>query len=381
MPAQVVVLGAGVGGLLTANLLARRLRPDSAKVTLIDGTGVHVYQPGFLYVALDRANGRWLSRDVRSLLSTSVDLVIDEAVKIDAGAGKVELAHGSPIAYDYLVVATGAELDYDAVPGLRQATQGFYSLVDAERLREELRRFHGGTIVVGVAGMPYKCPPAPVEFVLLLDEYLRRRGLRERTTLRFLSPLGRAFTIESASRLVEPIFERQGIELHTFVNIEGIDLAAHLLTSMEGETFDYDLAILVPPHKGADVVSASGMGDAGGWLQVDKETLRVLGHDNVFAIGDATNLPISKSGSTAHFEAPVVVEQIVAVLEHREPREAKARYGGRVACFLETGGRKATVLLFNYERPPRPPRPSIMWHFAKWAFNRAYWWTVPRGRF
>src|SRR6266545_2948246 len=178
MPARIVVLGGGVGGTLAANLLARRLGGD-ARVTVVDPTGMHVYQPGFLYAALGKANGRCL-------------------------------------AWDYLVLATGARLLPDQVPGLVEGAHEFYSLEGALRLREALRRFGGGRVLVGVAGIPYKCPPAPVEFTLMLDQYLRQGGVRDRSQVTLLSPLNRAFTIESASKLVQPIMERRGIGLETF---------------------------------------------------------------------------------------------------------------------------------------------------------------------
>lgn len=146
------------------------------------------------------------------------------------------------------------------------------------------------------------------------------------------------------------------------------------------ETFEFDLAVLVPPHVGSTVVRDSGLGDSGGWLPTDPATLQLKGSERVFAIGDATDLPISKSGSTAHFEAPIVVEQIVAAIEMRAPNPAKSRYRGKVTCFLKTGRRQATILVFDYEHPPKPPRPSFIWHVAKWLFNRVYWLTVPRGR-
>lgn len=380
MPADIVVLGGGVGGALTANLLSKRLRSGSARIRVLDETGVHVYQPGFLYVALDKANAGWLSRDLRSLLRDDVELLIDRAVRIDIENGAVHLEREGALRYDFLVVTTGAQPDWDAVPGLRQATHNFYSLIGAERLREALRTFDGGSLVVGVAGMPYKCPPAPVEFAFMVDDYLRKRKVRDRTRIRFLSPINRAFTIESASKLVQPLMEKRGIELETFVNVETVDPDKQQLTSLEGETFDFDLAVLVPPHVGATVVRDSGLGDPGGWLPTDPATLQLKGSDRVFAIGDATDLPISKSGSTAHFEAPVVVEQVVATLEGRAPNPAKSRYRGKVTCFLETGRRQATILVFDYEHPPKPPRPSFIWHVAKWLFNRVYWVTVPRGR-
>jgi sulfide:quinone oxidoreductase len=231
--------------------------------------------------------------------------------------------------------------------------------------------------VVGIAGIPYKCPPAPIEFVLMLDEYLRQRGIRQGTELTFLSPVNRAFSIESASTLIQPLMERRGIWLRTFFNVEEVDPSAGVVTSLEGEKAEYDLLVLVPPHRGQDVVEASGLADPGGWVQIDKHTLQQSRHPRIFAIGDATNLPISKSGSTAHFEAPVVASRIVWGVAGNDPKPA---YTGRVMCFLETGGGKATTLRFDYDHPPMPPQPSRRWHAAKWLFNRLYWTTVPKGR-
>jgi sulfide:quinone oxidoreductase len=375
MPARVVVLGGGVGGTLAANLLDKELRGDAA-VTVVDGTGMHVYQPGFLYVALGQANALWLARDERTLLRKNVQLVIEQATKVDPENQTVALAHGGTLPYDYLVLATGSRLDRDAVPGYGDS-HDFYSLEGALRLREELRRFKGGRILVGVAGIPYKCPPAPVEFVLMLEEYLRKRGLREKSSVTLLSPLNRAFTIESASKLIQPIFARRGIELSTFFNVETVDTAKHTVSSLEGETAEYDLLVLVPPHRGAAVIDASALGDAGGWVPTDRDTLQHKTFERIFAIGDATDLPISKSGSTAHFEAPVVASRVASFIRGTAP---KLSYGGRVMCFLETGGGRATSLRFDYTHPPVPPKPSRVWHWAKWIFNRAYWVTVPQGR-
>jgi sulfide:quinone oxidoreductase len=211
----------------------------------------------------------------------------------------------------------------------------------------------------------------------MVDGYLRRHGLRDDSEIELLSPLNRAFTIESASNLIQPIMERRGIGLTTFFNVEAVDPAAHVVESLEGEKQEYDLLVLVPPHEGAEVVKRSDLGDPSGWLPTDRATLNVGGYDNVFALGDATDLPISKSGSTAHFEAPVIASRIASLVQGTAP---KTNYGGRVMCFLETGDGKATSLRFDYEHPPVPPQPNRAWHVAKWLFNRLYWETVPQGR-
>ena len=171
--------------------------------------------------------------------------------------------------------------------------------------------------------------------------------------------------------------ERRDIRLETFFNVEEVDPSSGTVLSLEGDKAEYDLLVLVPPHRGQQVIEDSGLADAGGWVPTDRTTLQHLEHDRVFALGDATNLPISKSGSTAHFEAPVVASRIASLVRGTAP---KANYGGRVMCFLETGGGKATALRFDYEHPPVPPKPGRIWHWAKWMFNRLYWETVPQGR-
>jgi sulfide:quinone oxidoreductase len=274
MPARVVVLGGGVGGTLAANLLAKELGADS-RVTVVDPTGMHVYQPGYLYLALGQANGRWLVRDERTLLRKDVELVVEKAIRVHPDAGTVQLERGGSIDWDYLVISTGARLVSDQVPGLSEGSYEFYSLDGAQRLREALRRFTGGRILLGIAGIPYKCPPAPVEFVFMLEEHLRKRGIRERSEITLLSPLNRAFTIESASKVIQPIMEERGINLTTFFNVESVDPSAHVVSSLEGEKEEYDLLVLVPPHRGQSVVMDSHLGDASGWLPTDRTTLQV----------------------------------------------------------------------------------------------------------
>lgn len=379
MPAEILVVGGGVAGVHTANTLARRLSPTEATIRVIDSHGVHAYQPAFTKLALDRSDSSRLVRDVRRLLHRRVDLVIDAATRLDPVAGKLHLRREAAMAYDYLVVATGARPDREAVPGLAEGAYDFYSLPGAERLREALRRFEGGDLILGVAGTPYKCPPTPVEFALLLEQALHRRGLRNRSRLKYLSPVDGLFPIEAASRRVEPLLEKRGIALHRFVNIEEVDPEERQIHSLEGETFAFDLAVLVPPHRGAPMVVDSGLGDPGGWVPTDPATLRVKGYERLYAIGDATDLPISKSGSTAHFEARVVAEQVAAAVQGREVDPDVGLYRGKTICFLEVGRGRAAILVFERDRPPRMHRASRFWYGARRAFDKAYWTTVRTG--
>jgi len=381
---RILVLGGGVGGTLAANLLARKLkrRIDAGDValTLVDEGGEHVYQPGFMYIAMGGERADNLHRPERSLLDRRIQLVIARATRIDPETRRVELESGEPLAYDYLLIATGCRIMPEEIPHFAEEAHHFYGADAAERLRAALDAFDGGRIVVGIAGMPYKCPPAPLEVTFLVESELRDRGLRDRSEIHYCSPIGRAFTIESVSDMATPILEEKGIELHTFFNVETIDPERRVVESLEGEELSYDLLILVPPHRGAQLVIDSGLAPPAGWLPTDHHTLEVTGHERMFAIGDATDLPLSKAGSTAHFEAPIVVERIVAAVEGREPDAVAGSYTGKVMCFFEVGDGKGTLLQFDYDHPPKPPKPNRLWHLGKVVFNKTYWHTVPKGR-
>ena len=382
---RILILGGGVGGTLTANLLVKKLRRQlksgEVTITVVDQTGQHTYQPGFMYIAMGGERADRLQRPERGLLDSRVALVVGEVEKVDEPTQTVQLADGLTLGYDYLVLATGSRIVPEAIEHFDTEAQHFYSADAALELRKALDAFTGGRIVVAIAGMPYKCPPAPLEVSFLIESELRQRGLREQSEVHFCSPIGRAFTIETVSEMVTPIFEAKGIEVHTFFNVEAIDPERKVVKSLEGEELPYDLLILVPPHKGEQFLIDSGLAPApGGWLPTDRATLQVGGRPNVFALGDATDLPLSKAGSTAHFEAPVVTERIVAAIEGREVDHKHGDYLGKVMCFFEIGDGKGTLLQFDYEHPPRPPKPNQLWHLGKIVFNKTYWHTVPKGR-
>jgi sulfide:quinone oxidoreductase len=373
---DVLILGGGVGGTVAANLIAKSAG-EAVRVTLVDSSGLHVYQPGFLYVAVGHTDPKDLQRAEASLLRPEVKLVIDHATLVDTTAHKVILKSGRTLRYDELLLATGSRTVMGEVPGAAGA-HDFYTLDGASRLRRALDQFTGGTIAIGVAGIPYKCPPAPVEFAFLLDDLLRSRGLRDKSEIKLLSPLNRAFTIEATSKLVQPILAERGIELMGFFNVESVDPIEKTVTSLEGETVNYDLLVLVPPHRGQQLIEDSALGDERGWVPVDKNTLKHTKFENVWAIGDTTNIPISKSGSVAHYEASVAAEEILAAAHGMAAPEHV--YDGKVMCFLETGHGQATTIRFDYDHPPVSPSPSRFWHWAKVLFNKSYWHTVPQGR-
>ena len=374
---KVVILGGGVGGTIVANLLAKKLRPDEAEITVVDLTGKHVYQPGFVYVAFEHQQPKRLVRDERKLLRKRVKLVVGEAVKIDAEGKKVHLADGTVLDYDRLVIALGARLTPDELPGYKEAAHHFYSLEGAVELRKALEAFQGGKVVVTVASVPYKCPPAPSEAACQLDYYFTKRGIRDKVDIHFLSPLSRVFPLEPVNPVVEQVFAKHNIRSTIFFNTESIDQENKTVNSIEGESIPYDLLIMVPPHRGAKVVEDSALGDRGGWLPTDKFTLRTKAHADIFALGDCTDVPVSKSGAAAHFQAKVIAESLVADIRG-EP--ATARYDGHVMCYCDAGYHKGISMSFDYEHPPVPPPLGLKDWMGKRFLNRVYWVLVPAGR-
>jgi sulfide:quinone oxidoreductase len=396
MPQRIAIIGGGVGGTIVANVLARALHTDQAEITVIDATGQHQYMPGWLYLPFNDHEGIELHRSERSLLNRHVRLITGLVTGIDTKNRELEI-HRSPaqdeigglggvveakLPYDYLVIGTGARLVPEDLPGLaehEEAWHHFYSLEGALQLRAALSNFEGGRIVLGIGGIPYRCPPAPLEFVFLLEDWLRKRGLREHTEIHYTFPLNRVFPIESVAEVATPLLDERGIKYTTFFNTEAVDTEKQVITSLEGEELPYDLLVMVPPHRGAKLIEDAGLGDPQGWIPTNRETLEVKGQEHVYALGDATDLPVSKSGSAAHFEAKVIAQRLIAAVRGEAPDPKHALYDGEVMCFLETGHNMATQLVFNYEHPPKPPRPSLYYHMEKQLFNRAYWHIVPQG--
>jgi sulfide:quinone oxidoreductase len=396
---RVVVLGGGVGGTLSANLIARKLKKQiargEAEVVVVDATGSHAYQPGYMYIAMGQERAENLVRPEKSLLDDNVRLLVAAVSRIDSEGQSVTLASGEAILYDQLVIATGSRIMPDEIEHFEQEAHHFYTADASAKLRTALDAFTGGKIVIGIAGIPYKCPPAPLEVAFLIESELRERGLRDKTELTFLSPINRAFTIESVSDMATPIFEEKGIKLELLAGIAEIDAERKVAITDAFEEHAYDLLICVPPHKGAQVVIDSGLAPKSGWVPTDRNTLQVKTvtkpapgqadadiprFPNIYALGDTTDLPLSKAGSTAHFEAPIVAERVSAAILGREPTGKHASYTGKVMCFFEVGDGKGTILSFDYDNPPKPPKPNQLWHLGKIVFNRTYWQTVPKGR-
>ena len=372
---RVVVLGSGDGGTFTANLLASALHDEihggSASVQLIGEHLHHPFQPGNLDIAFKGASPDKYVKEETKLLRKEVEFVKDPAMKIDLVAKSVTTKSGKVIAYEYLVIATGAVADPSKVPGLAEGALNFHTGgKDSQHIWESLQTFQGGTVVVAIAGTPHKCPPSPNEAAFMLDELFQKRGIRDKVKIRFLTPYPRPYPAEKISHVVEPLFQEKGVEVTTFFNVESVDPVARKIYSLEGETFDYDMLIAIPPHHGADVVVNSGIGDQDGYVPTDKGTMKVKGQECVYAIGDATDIPVSKSGVVAHLQSVVVAHNIVSAI--RGTRDV-LEYNGRINCPMEVGERRAIFVSATYTSPPSDQTPSLVKYMMKRSFAMIYW--------
>jgi sulfide:quinone oxidoreductase len=393
---HVVVLGGGTGGTLAANRLRRVLGPEVA-ITVVDQDDAHVYQPGLLFVPFGRADLPRLTRSRRRYLRPGIEFLQAPIEDVDLAAGKVHVGTDGlapALDYDVLVVATGAVLVPQETEGLAEALAAgqahtFYTPQGAAALAGALAGFDGGRLVVNLVDLPIKCPVAPLEFCFLADEYLRRRGIRDRVELTLVTPLDGAFTQPVASRTLAGLLEAKGIGLVTEFNTGGVDGGSGILTSYGGQELRYDLAVLIPLHTGAEYVTRSpGLGDELGFVPVDERTLQAEADPHVFAIGDATALPASKAGSVAHFEGDVLAENVRRLLAG-QPLDAA--FDGHTNCFIETGDGKALLIDFNYDTEPLPGRyparfglpllrESRLNHLGKLAFEQLYWRALLPGR-
>ena len=378
-PINILVVGGGTGGTLAANLLVKRLyseiRAGRVQVHLISGSDTrHIFQPGYLHIAFGDLDPHKIIREETELVSREVHLVQQDAERFDLSKREVALTSGEKLPYDYLIIATGSVADPTIIPGLREAALNFHSSPEeSKKIRNALEEFDGGHIVIGVAGVPHKCPPSPNEGAFLLDDYLRKKGVRDKVKITYVTPYPRSYPAEPMSKVVNPLFEKRGIELVTFFNVESVDPAKHEMYSLEGESVSYDLLIMVPPHRGANVVKNSGIGDADGWIPTDKHTMKIVGHDREYAVGDATNIPVSKTGVTAHLEAIVAVKNILTSIRKQSVRY---EYTGRINCPFEMGSGKASFVVGSYEMPVREIQPNRLRYLMKRAFAGFYWRTL-----
>lgn len=376
MPATVGVIGGGVGGTVVANRLARKAG-EAAEITVFDEDARHRYQPAWLYVPTGDGQVPARERSERSLLRREVNLRTAVVERFDPSTREVRTADGSQ-RFDFLVLAAGSRAVPGEIEGLAPngPSTDCWTEEGAARLRTALQTFEGGTIVTGATRLPFKCPPAPLELTFLLDEHLRRRGLRDRSEIHYVFPLERIYAAPKVAEKITPLLDERGISHHHPFALERVDRERRVLMSAEGDELPFDVLAVAPPHRGPEVAERSGIGDERGWVEVDPHTLELRTHEHVFVVGDAAKIDAPKAGAAAHLGGKVVADRIVALIAGRAPGPA---YDGRVACFMETGYGRATFLTFTYDTPLDPPAPSRAWHLAKALMNRSYFSTLTRG--
>ena len=369
---KVLIIGGCMGGTILANQLARRipneLHSGQVKVTMLSASDRHMYQPGLLYVAVGRLSPDELYRDQKSLLEPGIEFFVDPAEKFELDKNQVVTKSGKTYDYDILVIATGSRMYPDAIPGLAENAEFFYTEQSALKMFKRLREFEGGKVVVTV-GVPHKCPMAPLEITFMLYDYFKERGMLDKVQLHYTYPIGRTHGLENVAKWATPEFERLGITYETFFNLKEVDGAKKVVRSEEGNEADYDMLICIPAHKGMEVIEQNGLGQSG-WIPTDRHRLNMEGRENVFVLGDTTNLPISKAGSTAHFEADTLADNIASMVKIGS---SVRDYDGKVFCFIEAGKDRATYAMFDYMNPPNPMPPTKAVHWFKLAYNKMYW--------
>lgn len=390
---RIVVLGAGTAGTTIANRLARRFRRDLAagrtSITVVDQDNRHVYQPGLLFLPFGMYTPEQVIRPRTPQLRPGITYLQQPIDRVEAELDVVRLADGRPLSYDLLIVATGTrvlpeETEGMTGPGWRQKVFDFYTVEGATALRDALAKFPGGRLVVNVVDMPIKCPVAPLEFAFLADWFFSTRGIRDKVEITYVTPLDDAFTKPTCNRELAHLFKGKRIRLETEFNTGRVDGEAGRLVAWDDREIPFDLLVTVPLHGGAEYVGRSpGLGDDLGFVLTDPHTLQAAVKPNVFALGDATNLPSSKAGSVAHFQAEILEQNIVRFLGGQP---LAPDFDGHSNCFIETGYDKALLIDFNYETEPLPgtfPLPvlgplrlleeSRLNHWGKLAFRWVYW--------
>lgn len=318
---RIVILGAGSGGTIMANKLRKDL-DDNWSIVVIARDNVHDYQPGYLFVPFGINKPREIRRSRREFLKPGIDFVVSELTNVDWDKQEIQTATEGKFRYDILVMATGCDIKADEIPGLAESwgndIQGFYRYDDCIDMGKKLRDFKGGRLVLNIAEMPIKCPVAPLEFVFLADWYFTERGMRDDVQIDFVTPLAGAFTKPVATRVLTDACKEKNINIIPNFALESVDASKKSIASYDGKEVEYDLLVSVPPNFGADVMIDSGISDPMGYIEVDKHTLQPAGYDNVWALGDGTNVPTSKAGAVAHFQADVIHENILSYIDGAE---------------------------------------------------------------
>ena len=392
---NLVVLGAGTAGTMVVNKLRPRLDASEWAITVVDASPDHHYQPGYLFIPFGTYQPDEVVKPKTSFIPDGVDLVMGEVELVETDKDEVVLVDGTRLPYDQLIIATGTHPRRAETEGLDSDADGktihdFYSLEGATALAEVLADWPGGKLVVSIIEMPIKCPVAPLEFTFLAESFFAERGMSDKVELTYVTPLDGAFTKPVAAAHLGAMLDERNVALEPDFMVMEVDSERNMLVSYDEREVPYDLLVTVPVNMGADFVDRSGLGDELNHVEVDKHTFLSDDHDNIFAIGDASNIPTSKAGSVAHFAVEVFVDNF---LQHIRGLAMTGRFDGHANCFIESGHGKGLLIDFNYDVEPLPgkyPLPGIgpfsllketeANHWGKLMFKWTYWNVLLPGR-
>lgn len=392
---NIVILGSGTAGTTMSNLLRKRLSLDEWNITIIDKRQWHDYQPGYLFIPFNIYNPEKIRKPITDLIPKDVNFMNVEAERIIPEENVVLLKNGVRAPYDILIIATGTDIAPQETEGMlgeywRKDIFDFYTYDGSVALRDKLDKWKGGKLVVHLVEMPVKCPVAPLEFVFLAESYFRNKDIRDKVDITFVTPMSGAFTKPKATEVLGDLLTQKGIKTEVDFYTERVDGAAKKIIDYGGREVEYDLLVTIPTNMGSDLIARSGFGDELNYVPTDPATLQSKVKENIFAIGDATNVPASKAGSVAHFETEILLENILRFIDGKELQH---EFDGHSNCFIETGDGKAIMIDFNYSTEPTTgtfPLPGIgplklldetrMNHWSKLAFRWIYWNVLLPGR-
>jgi sulfide:quinone oxidoreductase len=390
---NLVILGAGTSGTMTANHLRPKLYLNKWNITIVDQFKTHYYQPGFLFLPFDIYNENQVKKVGKKFIPKDVKYVQKKIEKIIPEENKVEL-EGETLKYDVLIIATGCKIAPEETDGLlgplwKKDIFDFYTYEGSLALRDKLRDWQGGKLLVHITEMPIKCPVAPLEFAFLADSYFRDKGMRDKVEISYVTPLSGAFTKPTCTAALNYLLKEKDINIEIDFAIEHVDNDTKEIVDYEGRRIPFDLLVTIPTNKGDEVIEKSGMGDDLNFVPTDHNTLQSNAHKNIFVIGDATNVPASKAGSVAHFEAETLTDNILLYIDGFP---LKKEFDGHANCFIETGNNKALLIDFNYVTEPvhgKFPfakigpmsllKESVLNHWGKLAFRWIYWNMLLKG--
>lgn len=391
---HLVILGAGTAGTMMSNHLSKEL-PEEWQISIVDQREEHHYQPGYLFLPFGIYDEEDITKPVAKFIPKRARYIQKAIDRVDKDQDRVYLQGGEQLDYDLLIIATGTDIAPQEIDGMlgdhwQRDIFDFYTFEGAKKLRRKLEQWEGGHLVVHIAEMPIKCPVAPLEFAFLADSYFEERHMRDKVKISFVTPMDGAFTKPVASKALGHLLDQKNIEVVPNFNIMEVDGEARIIRDYEGTEVNYDLLVTVPTNMGADYVERSGFGDELNFVPTHKGSLQSKVKENIFVIGDASNLPTSKAGSVAHFEGEILLENIKRYIAGEA---LKDEFDGHANCFVETGHGKAILIDFNYDHEPVPgtfPIPGIgplrllkesrMNHMGKLAFKWIYWNMLITGR-